>query len=274
MAPAGRSPRPRSWRPTPTPGRPTAPPEPKATWSSGRSSERDSCTVFRRGREPHGRMRADAVEATDAIPTRADDAALLRAYAERGDRQALNVLFARHADAAYRVALRCCRNDADAEDAVQTAFIEVLRHAAKYRGESAVRAWMFGFVVNACRHKAREEGRRAAREERASVSGELPAEDGAFREAVRGAVRELPEHYRLPVWLHYCEGLSSPEVADALSLSENTVRSQLSRGVEELRLSLSVSGLAVTGVSVVGALASAAVESAPASLTTSLRGLS
>jgi RNA polymerase sigma-70 factor (ECF subfamily) len=219
-------------------------------------------------------MRADAVEATDAIPTRADDAALLRAYAERGDRQALNVLFARHADAAYRVALRCCRNDADAEDAVQTAFIEVLRHAAKYRGESAVRAWMFGFVVNACRHKAREEGRRAAREERASVSGELPAEDGTVREAVRGAVRELPEHYRLPVWLHYCEGLSSPEVADALSLSENTVRSQLSRGVEELRLSLSASGLAVTGVAVVGALAVAAVESAPASLTSSLRGLS
>ena len=210
----------------------------------------------------------------DAIPTRADDAALLRAFSERGDRQAINVLLARHADAAYRVALRCCRNAADAEDAVQTAFIEVLRHAAKYRGESAVRAWIFGFIVNACRHKAREEGRRAAREEKASVSGELPAADLALQDAVRSAVRELPEHYRLPVWLHYCEGLSSPEVADALSLSENTVRSQLSRGVEELRLVLSTSGLSVTAVAVVGALASAAVESAPASLTSSLSGLS
>ncbi len=210
----------------------------------------------------------------DAIPTLADDAALLRAFSERGDRQAINVLLARHADAAYRVALRCCRNAADAEDAVQTAFIEVLRHAAKYRGESAVRAWIFGFIVNACRHKAREEGRRAAREEKASVSGELPAADLALQDAVRSAVRELPEHYRLPVWLHYCEGLSSPEVADALSLSENTVRSQLSRGVEELRLTLSSSGLSVTAVAVVGALASAAVESAPASLTSSLSGLS
>jgi len=209
----------------------------------------------------------------EQLPTLADDAALLRAFSERGDRQAMNVLFARHADAAFRVALRCCRNAADAEDAVQTAFIEVLRHAAQYRGESAVRPWIFGFVVNACRHKAREEGRRAAREERASVSGELPAEDRAVQESVRAAVRELPEHYRLPVWLHYCEGLSSPEVADALSLSENTVRSQLSRGVEELRMALSSSGLAVTGVAVVGALATAAVESAPASLTSSLSGL-
>jgi RNA polymerase sigma-70 factor, ECF subfamily len=178
----------------------------------------------------------------NAISTQVDDAALLRAYSEQGDRQAMNVLFARHADGAFRVALRCSRNAADAEDAVQTAFIEVLRHAAQYRGESAVRAWIFGFVVNATRHKAREEGRRAAREEKASVSGEVAPEDRALQEAVRHAVQELPEHYRLPVWLHYCEGLSSPEVADALSLSENTVRSQLSRGVEELRSALATSG--------------------------------
>lgn len=204
----------------------------------------------------------DGVDVADHTPPPTDDAALLRAYAEVGDRQALNLLFARHADAAYRVALRCCRNAADAEDAVQTAFIEVLRHAGRYRGESAVKAWIFGFVVNACRHKAREEGRRAVREEKASVSGELPAEDRDLQDAVRSAVKELPEHYRLPVWLHYCEGMSSPEVADALSLSENTVRSQLTRGVEELRVALGN----VSAVAVVGALASAAVESAPASV--------
>lgn len=218
-------------------------------------------------------MGAEAVDTMNAIPTQADDAALLRAYSERGDRQAMNVLFARHADAAYRVALRCCRNAADAEDAVQTAFIEVLRHSAKYRGESAVRAWIFGFVVNATRHKAREEGRRAAREERASVSGEVAADDRAIQQAVRAAVQELPEHYRLPVWLHYCEGLSSPEVADALSLSENTVRSQLSRGVEELRGALATTGTTLSSVALVGTLATAATESAPATLTASLSGL-
>jgi len=200
----------------------------------------------------------DGVDVVDLTPPPTDDAALLRAYSESGDRQALNLLFARHADAAYRVALRCCRNSADAEDAVQSAFIEVLRHAAKFRGESAVKAWIFGFVVNACRHKAREEGRRAVREEKASVSGELAAEDRDLQEAVRSAVKGLPEHYRLPVWLHYCEGLSSPEVADALSLSENTVRSQLSRGVEELRSALATSGMALTPVALVGMLAGVA----------------
>src|SRR5687768_5565035 len=159
-------------------------------------------------------MRADAVDTMNALPTQAEDAALLRAYSERGDRRAMNVLFARHADAAYRVALRCCRNAADAEDAVQSAFIEVLRHSAKYRGESAVRAWIFGFVVNACRHKAREEGRRAAREEKAASSGEAHDPERELQETVRTAVQRLPEHYRLPVWLHYCEGLTSGEVAE------------------------------------------------------------
>jgi hypothetical protein len=136
-----------------------------------------------------------------------------------------------------------------------------------------VRAWIFGFVVNATRHKAREEGRRAVREEKASVSGEVAPDDRALQDAVRHAVQDLPEHYRLPVWLHYCEGLSSPEVADALSLSENTVRSQLSRGVEELRSALATTGMALTPVALVGTLAVVAVESAPATLTSSLTGL-
>jgi len=60
-------------------------------------------------------MRAEAVEEMDSkvIPT-ADDAALLQAFRERDDRQAMNVLFARHTDAAHRTALRFCRNSADA----------------------------------------------------------------------------------------------------------------------------------------------------------------
>ena len=204
----------------------------------------------------------------DSLPSQADDAALLRAFCERHDRQAMNTLFARHADAAYRTALRLCRNAADAEDAVQSAFIEVLRRAAQYRGESAVKPWILGFIVNATRHKAREEGRRDAREEKAAVRESVLPAATETREAVRAAVQDLPDHYRAPVWLHYCEGLSSGEVAQALSLPENTVRSQLSRGVEQLREALAVSTPAL-----LAALAGAAFESAPATLTSSLSTL-
>jgi RNA polymerase sigma-70 factor (ECF subfamily) len=201
------------------------------------------------------------------------DGVLLRRFVESGDRPAMGALFGRHADAAYRTALRICRNSADAEDAVQAAFFEVLRHAAKYRGESAVKAWVLGFVVNACRHKAREEVRRDLREERAARSEAAPAEERELRQEVRSAVQGLPEHYRVPVWLHYCEGLTSREVAQALGASENTIRSQLSRGVEQLRASLATAGLAVSVPALGAALAAGAVETAPPTLTASLASL-
>src|SRR5207253_54721 len=56
-----------------------------------------------------------------------DDATLLQQYIANGDREAIDMLFRRHADSAYRTALRCCGNSADAEDAVQAAFLEVLQ---------------------------------------------------------------------------------------------------------------------------------------------------
>jgi len=218
-------------------------------------------------------MMVDAVEEMDPTAARTEDAALLARYVERGDRPAMGTLFARHADGAYRLALRVARNAADAEDAVQAAFVEVLRHAAKYRGASSVRSWIFGFVVNACRHQAREEGRRAAREARAAAGEAAPAEDRGLRAAVRDAVGELEDPYRVPVWLHHCEGLTSGEVADALGVSENTVRSQLSRGVERLREALAAAGVPAGAAAIAAALGAAAVESAPASLTASLSAL-
>ena len=222
-------------------------------------------------------MKADPVtplqDRPDGLSDASDDASLLRGFVERGDRAAMGLLFTRHADAAYRVALRLCRNSADAEDAVQSAFCEVLRAAATYRGESAVRAWILGFVVNACRHKAREEGRRAVRETRAARPEGVPAGAAGpeLREVVRRALDDLPEPYRIPLWLYYGEGLTSIEVADTLGLSENTVRSQLSRGMEQLRTLLAPHGAAVSAAALVAALAAA--EAAPPSLAASLAGM-
>ncbi len=221
-------------------------------------------------------MKAGTAARTEEIQVSAADpeeAVLVRRFVEQGDRPAMGALFARHADAAYRTALRLCRNSADAEDAVQAAFIEVLRQAAKYRGESAVKTWVLGFVVNACRHKAREEARRDAREERAARGEAALAGERELQEAVRSAVRELPDHYRAPVWLHYCEGLTSGEVAQALGEPENTVRSQLSRGVDELRASLATAGLCLSVAALGAALAASAAETAPATLTASLGAL-
>src|SRR6185295_10127387 len=197
-------------------------------------------------------MHSDVVE-------RDEDLALLR-----GSRAGLDALFSRHADAAYRFALRLCRRPADAEDILQTAFLEVLRHAAQFRGESSVKSWILGFVLNASRSKAREESRRRARQERAAAgvhpSFSASSADPEAADRVREALEELPEHYRSPVWLHYGEGLSPGEVASVLNLPAETVRKQLSRGIDRLREALLPYGAATGAVAM---LATLAVETAP-----------
>ena len=139
-------------------------------------------------------MDADVVERVPMAspdPSGSDDLALLRDFSERGDRRALGLLFTRHADAAYRFALRLSGHASDAEDAVQTAFLQVFHRAGTYKGESAVKSWILGFVLNACRDKAREEGRRKARQERAAEEREVlvsaPAGDPESRQFVRRA---------------------------------------------------------------------------------------
>jgi RNA polymerase sigma factor (sigma-70 family) len=200
-----------------------------------------------------------------------DDLALLRGFVERGDRAALGALFSRHADTAYRFALRLCRYPADAEDVLQGAFLEVFRRASAFRGESSVRSWILGFVLNLSRNKAREEARRKARQER--TAAETPsaspeaAVDPEVAARVRRAVDELPEHYRAPVWLHYGEGLSPAEVAVVLDLPKDTVRKQLSRGIEQLRAEILPLG---AGLSVVAILPALAVETAPPAVAAAL----
>jgi len=204
-----------------------------------------------------------------------EDSALLQGFVERGDRAALGALFTRHGDTAYRFALRLCRNPADAEDVLQSAFLEVFRRASAFRGGSSVRTWILGFVLNLSRNKAREEARRKVRQERAAAAGSLSASpetavDPDIAARVRRAVDELPEHYRAPVWLHYGEGLSPAEVAAALDLPDDTVRKQLSRGIDQLRAELLPYGAAL---SVAAILPTLAVETAPPSVAASVAAM-
>src|SRR6185295_9320678 len=204
-----------------------------------------------------------------------DDAELLRAYCERGDRDALGTLFSRHQNLAYRVALRCSVNASDAEDAVQAAFLSVLRSAAQYRAESSVRAWIMGVVVYTCKDRAKAERVRSTHQERAAKSILVQGNDSdlELRDAAMSAVHGLPEMYRLPVWLHFLEGLTFKEAGTVLKLPENTVRSQANRGIEQLRAALASAGHSVTAAGLTSTLAVANLESAPPLLTAKLSGI-
>src|SRR5437588_6641721 len=95
-----------------------------------------------------------------ALPT--DDELLVRHQA--GDRSALEELFRRHRQPAYRVAYRLLGNEADALDAVQEGFVKVLTHLPDFEGRSSFKTWLLRVVSNAALDLGRQRGRRAATE--------------------------------------------------------------------------------------------------------------
>lgn len=181
---------------------------------------------------------------------RRDDAMLLRLFVERNDRTALSELILRHAESAFHFARRLSACDADAEDAVQTAFMTMMAKASSYRGVSSVKTWMLGFVAHACRVRHRAEVRRADREVAATVMRETRESASAeelrvaqeARDAVLRAVESLPPAYCAPLWLRYYEDLSAAEVACVLNEPEKTVRNQLGLALEQLRVALARAG--------------------------------
>src|SRR5438105_1367589 len=124
------------------------------------------------------------VVGTASAPSTApsDEALLDRSAA--GDRRALEELFRRYRQPAYRVAHRLLGNEADALDAVQDGFVKVLTHLSAFQGRSSFKTWLLRVVSNAALDLGRQRGRRMAAEPPAAFAdGELDAAARARVEA-------------------------------------------------------------------------------------------
>jgi RNA polymerase sigma-70 factor (ECF subfamily) len=161
-----------------------------------------------------------------------------------GDRQALRVLYERHAEFVHRVAYRFLRNEEDARDITQSVFVTIMERAHRWRPEARLTTWIYRIVVNRCiDHRSR-----ASRRRRATVSDgdleEIPAPeesrpDRVVDRAEQGArllaaMRELPERQRLALILSRFEEQSYQEVAAALGCSKKSVESLLVRARRSL----------------------------------------
>src|SRR5690349_9564592 len=105
-----------------------------------------------------------------AGPLPSDEQLLSRHQA--GDRLALEELFRRHRQPAYRVAFRLLGNEADALDAVQEGFVKVLTHLSDFRGRSSFKTWLLRVVSNAALDLGRARGRRETLSLDTSPAGE------------------------------------------------------------------------------------------------------
>lgn len=138
--------------------------------------------------------------------------------------------------AVYRLAMVYLGRHADAEDAVQEAFLRLLYRSPVFTDENHKRRWLLQVTANLCRDQLRGFWRKRVTE----LQDTLPAAPPEEREALYAMIR-LPEKYRLPIHLHYYEGYSVSEIAEILKLGQSAVKMRLKRGRELLKIELEVS---------------------------------
>lgn len=138
-------------------------------------------------------------------------------------------------DMVYRIAYAQCPCRQDAEDVFQEVFFKLCGLEGDFADEEHLKAWLIRVTLNCCKLLRRSAWFR----KRAELTEDIPAaEDSREREtaeAVIAAVRSLPEKYRPAVMMYYYEEMSCAEIAAALKLNENTVRTRLKRARERLK---------------------------------------
>lgn len=170
------------------------------------------------------------------------DEALLKRFV-RGDHAALGELAERYEGPLLGLACEMLDGRRDlAADAVQNAWVRVIRHAKNFAGESSVRTWVYRIVINQCldvRSKRSNEllKKRAGASAIASQEKTRPV-DPARNGAVRAAVESLEPGPRVIVLLCYHHDLTHAQVADILGVPLGTVKSRLHAALVELRAKL------------------------------------
>ena len=182
----------------------------------------------------------------------ADDAALAARVAS-GDTAAFERLMRLHNRRLYRLARATLGNEADAEEALQDAYLNAFRAIGRFRGESSLATWLSRVVLHECLERVRRQGRRSSivqlvssdadeRVEHEFMSQPSPGatpHDHAERSEIRALLErrldQLPEAFRTVFVLRGVEEMDVSEVAGCLGIPDATVRSRFFRARSMLR---------------------------------------
>jgi RNA polymerase sigma-70 factor (ECF subfamily) len=151
----------------------------------------------------------------------------------RGDRLAMQVLFARHHVRIYRFVLRLLRDEMAAEDVISEVFLDVWRQASRFEGRSAVSTWLIAiarFKALSTLRKRREEGLDDETMEAIEEPSDSPAlaiEKIDKGEKLRQCLAALTREHREVIDLVYYHEKSVEEVAQIIGIPENTVKTRM-----------------------------------------------
>ena len=163
----------------------------------------------------------------------ADEGTLI-AWAKAGDQAAFTVLAEGARRRLMAVCHRSCRDPGDAADACQDALLAAWQNLERFRGDSGFATWLCAIGLNACRAIRRKQRPVPHEVDDESVRLEDPTAAVDLRDAVARALDELDEPVRSAVVLREFGGLTYEEIAHALGVELNTVRTRIHRGRRRL----------------------------------------
>ena len=163
-----------------------------------------------------------------------------------GNTAMFELLMRRYNERVYRAARSIVRDEQEAEDIMQQAYVNAYTHLRQFNGSAQFSTWLTRIVINEALARVRRRGRYEAFDDDLSnvepfmssnpaQSPERQAFAGELRGLLEGAIDELPGGMREVFVLREVEGLSTSEVAECLGVSEDVVKTRLSRGRGTLR---------------------------------------
>lgn len=155
------------------------------------------------------------------------------------DRRAQLKLYQQYCDGMFSVAMRFLQNEDDAEDVLQESFIKAFEKLHQFRGEVTFGAWLKRIVVNRCIDflKSKKEKILELDESYMQIADDedWTVEDGVTLEAVKRAIEQIPDTYKMVVQLYLAEGYDHSEISDILGISGSSCRTRLMRGKSHLK---------------------------------------
>ncbi len=178
---------------------------------------------------------------------------LLVERARKGDRRAFDLLVLKYQQKILKLIMRYVRDQTEALDVSQEAFVKAYRALPAFRGESAFYTWLYRIAINTAKNHLVAMQRKPVEYEldsqdpdSAERNPHLREEDGPeglamqeeLRQTVERALAELPEELRTAILLREIEGLSYEEIAVAMDCPVGTVRSRIFRARETIDIAI------------------------------------
>ena len=166
-----------------------------------------------------------------------------------GNTALFELLMRRHNERIYRAARSIVRDEQEAEDIMQQAYVNAFTHLRQFNGSAQFSTWLTRIAINEALARVRHRGRYEALDDDLSnvepfmstnpvQNPERQAFVGELRGLLEWAIDTLPDGMREVFVLRDVEGLGTAEVAESLDVSEDVVKTRLSRGRAALRRAL------------------------------------